>query len=210
MESIETLTQEILDKLSELEVLSSKLSSLTPVSHLSKSKIRWYGGIIGTVQEIRENKRLEKLMNEPLVEGKSFFVIALSVIPEAANYLVERQLKVQQLVGKEDSRYFGLVVDIFNGIEKAICSWYNYSPDMAEASITIGDEKNVALYPSVREFTADYIKKLDLSQNIKDRYEEQKDQQSDSSGCLGSFVILIAASVATLSGSVYGLYQFVM
>lgn len=43
-------------------------------------------------------------------------------------------------------------------------------------------------------------------QNIKNNSQTQ----SDSSGCLGSFVIISLVSIASLSGSVYGLYQFIM
>ncbi len=210
METIETLTQEIIDKLSELEEMTNKLESLSPVSHKSQAKIQFVSGVIGAIQENNENKRLNKLINEPLVNGESFYHIALFVIPQAADYLVERQLKIQQLVGKEDKRYYGFVVDIFNYIDKLTNAWYNYSPDMANESLTIGDQKNVALAPSVLNWTKESIKQLDLPQNVAEHYAEMEKGQPDPSGCFGSFVLIASISITAFSASVYGLIKLII
>ena len=210
MESIDLITQDIIDKLSELEKMSDTLSSLPPVSHRSQAKIQFVSGVLGAIQENRETKRLEKLINAPLVDGHSFYDIALSVIPNATNYLVERQLKIQQLVDKEDKRYYGFVVDIFNYVDKLTCAWYNYSPDMANESLTIGDEKNIALAPSVYHWTKESIKKLDLPQNIAEHYAELDKKQSGSSGCLGVLIAIFVTSTAALGGAFYGLYQLLI
>lgn len=203
MESIESITQEIIDKLSELETMSEKLSSLSPVTH--RTKVQWTG-IIGAIQENKENKRLVKLINEPLVDGQSFYCIALNVIPEATDYLVERQLKIQQLVNKDDIRYYVFVVDIFNYIDKLTCAWYNYSPDMANETITIENEKG-ALAPSLYDWTKDEIKKMDLPENLAKHYAEIEKKQSGSSGCLGSMILMFIVSAAAFSGTCYGFCQ---
>lgn len=211
METIETLTQEIIDKLDDLDRISYELSSMTPVTHKSQSNIQWHGGlgIIETIQENKENKRLNKLMNEPLVNGKSFYQIALSVIPEAADFLVERQLKIQNLISKDDKRYYGFVVDIVNYIEKLTNAWYNYSPDMANEVLNIGDEKG-ALAPSVFNWTKDSIKKLDLLQNVAEHYAEIEKEQSSSSGCLGTLIIMFISSSIVFGGTCYGLYHLII
>ena len=205
METVETLTQEIIDKLSELDTMSEKLNSLSPVSHI-KAKVQWTG-IIGAVQDGIENKRLMKLINEPIVDGQSFFNIALFVIPQATDYLVERQKKIQQLVDKEDKRYYGFVIDIFNYVDKLTNAWYNYSPDMANELLTIGDQKNVALAPSVYNWTKESIIKLDLPQNVADYYARTEKKQTQSSGCLGTLIIMFITSAIALGGTCYGLYQ---
>lgn len=209
MESVEFLTQEIIEKLSELDNMSNEIASLKPVTHKSQAKIQWYGGILGAVKEIKEYNRLAKLINEPIVDGHSFYHIALCVIPQAADYLVERQLKIQQLVSKEDKRYYGFVIDIVNHIEKLINAWYNYSPDMANEVLNIGDEKG-ALAPSVFTWTRESIKKLDLPQNVAEHYAKLEKAQSGSSGCLGTFMIMFVISVITLGSTCYGLYQLLI
>lgn len=206
METIETLTQEIINKLNELDSLSTELSSLKPVTHRNQSKIQFVSGVLGAIQESREEKRLEKMINEPLIFGQSFYNIALLVIPQATDYLVERQLKIQQLVNKEDKRYYGFVVDIFNYIDKLTCAWYNYSPDMANETLIIGDEKG-ALAPTVYNWTKESIRKLDLPQNLADHYSEIEKKTSGSSGCLGAMLIMLIVSAASLCGAGYGLYQ---
>jgi hypothetical protein len=206
MENIENLTQEIVDKLAELEEMINQLKSLSPVSHKSKAKIQFVSGVLGAIQENNENKRLNKLINEPLVNGKSFYQIALLYIPQTADYLVEKQLRIQQLVDKEDKRYYGFVVDIFNYIDKLTNAWYNYSPDMANEVLKIGDDEG-ALAPSVLNWTKESIKKLDLPQNVAEHYAEMEKGQPSPSGCMGSFLLIAVSIISILSGSLYGLYQ---
>lgn len=210
MENVETLTQEIVDKLLELEKTTKKLESLSPVSHKSQAKIQWTGGIIGAIQENKEGKRLEKLINEPLVDGHSFYDIALFVIPQAADYLVERQLKIQQLVSKDDKRYYGFVVDIANYIDMMTNAWYNYSPDMANESLTIEGQKNVALAPSVLNWTKESIKQLDLPENVAKHYAELEKDPSGSSGCFSAFIIMLISSSIAFGGTYLGLYQLLI
>lgn len=194
METLETLTQEILDKLSELDNMSNRLLSLPSVTHKSQAKIQWYGGIPGLIKESREEKRLIKLINEPIINGMSFFQLAYKIIEET-EYLVERQLRIQQLLSKDDERYYGLVIDIFNVIEKVISSWNNYSPDMAQEPISIKGEKDLfALGPTVRFHTTVSIKKMDLPESIYSRYKTREEIDkilSNNSGCFGIVLLLV-------------------
>lgn len=198
MDKVESLTQEIVDKLEELENMSKKLSSLSPVTHKSQAKIQWYGGIPGLIKESREEKRLVKLINEPILNGKSFLQLAY-VIVEETDYLVERQLQIQQFIDKSDERYFGLVIDIFNVVENLINSWENYSPDMKEEPISIKGEKDMlSLGPSVRYSTSTLIKKLDLPDNICNLYKTREDIDrilSNNSGCFGIVLLLVIGTM---------------
>lgn len=207
METVETLTQEIIDKLYELKIMTDKIASLSPVTYKSQSKIQWAGGIMGAIQESKENKRLVELINSPLMDDQSFIDIAESVIPQATNYLVERQSQIQQLVDKDDKRYYGFVVDIFNSIEKLTYAWYKYSPDMANT--TFNDLKNGTLFATVNQSTEELIKKLNLPQDIIDHYAKNDKQHIESSGCLGLFVMIIVTTMAVLGGVAYGLYKFI-
>ena len=198
MDELESLTQEIIDKLDELENISNSLSSLSPVTHKSQDKIQWYGGIPGLIKESREEKRLIKLINEPIINGMSFFQLAYKIIEET-EYLVDRQLQIQQLLSKDDERYYGLVIDIFNIVENVISSWNNYSPDMAQEPISIKGEKDLfALEPTVRYHTTVSIKKMDLPESISNHYKTREEIDkilSNNSGCFGIVLLLVIGTV---------------
>lgn len=191
METVETLKREISDKLLELSELADNLSKLQPVSHRSKSIIQWHGGIIGAIQSGREGRRLEKLINEPIVNNISFYQMA-NYIVENANYLVERQLKIQSLVNKNDEINYGIVIDIFNYINKITTAWYNYSPDMANEIL----DQSAALAPTVRHIVQKNIKKLDLPEQLKVYYKNLEKQET--SGCLGVVAIILISSFVTI------------
>lgn len=199
------IVSEILQSCSEMEDMANAISQLQPVSHLSKSKTQWVGGIPGAIKEICEDKRLVKLMNEPIYQGKSFYQLAFYIINQTDS-IVEKQITLQGLISKEDANYYGLVILISNTVAKAISEWYSYSPDMANASITIGDEKNVALYPSVTGWTKDALKKLDLPEELNGLRNEET---MDSSGCLGSLVVLLLTSTSIIGAIAYGISSLV-
>lgn len=183
-----------------MEEMANAVSQLRPVSHISQAKIQWVGGIPGAIKEIRKNKRLEKLMNEPIYQGKSFYQLAFYIINQTDS-IVEDQKTLQGLISKEDDNYYGLVNLISNTVAKAIGAWYSYSPDMANASITVGDEKNVALYPSVTGWTKDALKTLDLPQELEGLRKEEK---KESAGCLGALVVMLLASTSIIGAIAYG------
>ena len=198
METVETLTREIIEKLSYLEDLTNELSSLTPVTHKSQAIIQWHGGITGAIQESREEKRLIKLINEPIINDKSFYQLAYVIIDET-EHLVDRQLKIQQLIKKDDERYFGLVIDIFSAVEKLINSWKHYSPDMAKEPISIkGEKETFSLEPTVKYHTSALIKKLDLPEDISNCYKTREEIDkilSNNSGCFGIVLLLVIGTM---------------
>ena len=198
METVETLTREIIEKLSYLEDLTNELSSLTPVTHKSQAIIQWHGGITGAIQESREEKRLIKLINEPIINDKSFYQLAYVIIDET-EHLVDRQLKIQQLIKTDDERYFGLVIDIFSAVEKLIKSWKHYSPDMAKEPISIkGEKETFSLEPTVKYHTSALIKKLDLPEDISNCYKTREEIDkilSNNSGCFGIVLLLVIGTM---------------
>ena len=194
------LVSKILKNCSELEEMANAIYRLQPVTHISQAKIQWVGGIPGAIKEFRENKRLCKLINEPIYQGKSFFQLAFHIVDQT-DKIVEDLLALQGLIGKEDENYYGLVNHISNAVATAISAWYSYSPDMANAPITIGDQENVALYPSVTEWTKDALKKLNSPQKPEESREEK---QQESSGCFGLLVIMILASTSIVGAIAYG------
>ena len=77
---IDDINIEIQQMCNDLLEEAKAIAQLPPVSHLSKSKIRFYGGIIGTIQDYREEKRLVKLLNAPICKGCSFYAYAFHLI----------------------------------------------------------------------------------------------------------------------------------
>lgn len=57
---IEDINIEIQKICDDLVQEAESIAQLPPVSHLSKSKIQFSGGILGGIQEYREGKRLKK------------------------------------------------------------------------------------------------------------------------------------------------------
>ena len=81
IDDINTEIQKICNELIEEAESIAKLSS---VSRLSKSKVQFSGGILGAIQEHREDKRLEKLMNTPICKEWTFYTYAFHLIEAAA------------------------------------------------------------------------------------------------------------------------------
>ncbi len=169
------------------------ISQLPPVSHLSKSKIQFSGGILGGIQEYRESKRLEKLINEVICKEWTFFTYAQHLI-DATSQLVEKQMVIQKESNETDYCYFGNVALIINCVTLAHKAWYGYSPDMAMAGIRIGDERNVSLELSVDGMIKDEFRKLHLPEGVNFPIEKER----SNSGCLSMLLILIIPIIALL------------
>ena len=187
--------EEILESISSIcDTFSQEIDAISKyngVSHLSQSKIQFQGGILGGICEYKEGKRLEKLMNQPLVGEYSFFKYAFHII-EQAETLTSLIIEYQKIVDKDSDDYYSPIKPAIDTTMKAISTWYNLSPDMAEASITIGDEKNVALAPTVKVWVKDSFAKIDLPECYNSF--KQTDDQSGSSGCFGTLLLLATAS----------------
>lgn len=192
--------EEILSKVQQIcDTLTSEMETLSHydrVSHLSQSKIQFQGGILGGIREYRESKRLEKLMNQPIVGDLSFYKYAFHLI-EKAEELTKLLLEYQKTVGEADENYYTLVEAAINVTMKAVSTWYNLSPDMADASITIGSEKNVALAPTVRGYVKDEFAKLDLPESLQPL--KKADTESSNGGCFGMLLLLLSAGASGLA-----------
>lgn len=192
--------EEILSKVQQIcDTLISEMETLSHydrVSHLSQAKIQFQGGLLGGIREYRESKRLEKLMNQPIVGELSFYKYAFHLI-EKAEELTKLLLEYQKIVGKDDEYYYTPVESAIDVTFKAVSTWYNLSPDMADASITIGSEKNVALAPTVREYVKDKFAKLDLPENMQSIKKIQS--ESSNGGCFGMLLFLLSAGASGLA-----------
>lgn len=185
-------TEEIKAICQELVEAAEEIAKMEPVSHLSKSFIQWNGGIMGAIQEHKEGKRLEKLLNAPFYKDWSYYQFAFHII-ECAGVLVGKQLEVQKMKTPEDPVYFDnvrLISDSVNTIREA---WRLYSPDMANASITIAGQKDVALWPTVYGYTKDEIVKLDLPPALQ---WLKRPQRNDNGGCFGVVLLLFLSGLS--------------
>ena len=180
------------DKINEIAVLCAELkeasieiAKLQPVSHLSK--VQWTG-LIGAVQEYRVGNRLEKMINAPLYKDWSFYQFGFH-IAQTSEKIVESIVEIQKTISKEDERYYGIVRSSLPIIMETVNSWYNYSPDMAEAELTIAGQKNVSLGPSIKAWVKDDFAKLDLPDELKSL---QKSNDSGGGGCFGMLLMLLS------------------
>lgn len=189
---IDNINLEIQQICNELVEEAKSIAQLPSVSHLSKSKIQFSGGIIGGIQEYREGKRLEKLLNAPICKGWTFCTYAFHLI-DTAEELVKKQLEFQKVTTENDNCYFSNVNLIVSSITIAHKAWFEYSPDMAWASVNVGDIKNVSLELSVDRYTKEEFQKLHLPEGLSFSIK----QESTNGGCLGLLLFFIIGGICT-------------
>ena len=190
---IEDINIEIQKICDDLVQEAESIAQLPPVSHLSKSKIQFSGGILGGIQEYREGKRLEKFINAPIYKDWTFYTYAIHLI-QVAEELVKKQLEVQSATTADDKCYYDNVKLIVTSITMAHKAWFEYSPDMAWEGITIGDEKNVSLELTVDSLTKEEIRKLQLPEGMSFPVK----QESSNGGCLGILLLLILGGIGAI------------
>lgn len=183
------------DGCAELLDASEAISKLQPVSHLSKAAIRFSGGIIGGIQDYKEEKRLLKMLNTPFYKEWTFYTFAFHII-KVAEDLATKQVEIQKSLPKENEAYYGNVMKILASVTSAIKAWYEYSPDMANEGLRIGDQKNVALSLTVEACTKDSFRMMDLPDGMK---INDTPEDGGNSGCMGSFVALFVIVLMLLS-----------
>ena len=186
--TVEQYTSEIETICQDLLAAAEAIAKLDSVTHLSKSRIQWHGGIVGAIKEYRTAKRFEKLVNAEIYKGLSFWSFA-SYITENAQELVKKQLEVQKLTTPEDFVYFGnakLIVASINTISEV---WFNYSPDMAREPI----QDNVTLLTVVQQLTKEEIAKMDLPPDLQSYKQEPK-----KGGCFNSLLLFLFMSSALM------------
>ncbi len=186
MEKIDELEQELVDLMTEVERSISVIGNLTPVTYLSQAKIQFYGGIPGAIRESRERKRLEKMIEAPLYKDKSY-IMYWFYLAEIAEKAAEILLQLQQLLSKEDERYFGFVVNSYATIETAQNVLYHYSPDIYRA---VGAE----LSNTTNQFIKEAYCKLDLPETMQSMKQPVIIQQK-SSGCFGILLLFATATM---------------
>ena len=197
---INKLTSEIMEEVNEINQITDALLLFEPVSHKSQAKIQWNGGVIGAIKEHKEEKKLYEILNTKLYKDFSFYNIAMLIITKA-EILTKYQLKIQQLINIKDNAYYENNELIIETINTCINAWYRFSPDAAEAKITMGEEKDVALNPTVRYHTNKAFAKLNLQEEYN--YINEKAQKDNlvnqGSGCLGLILLFIVSSFSIMA-----------
>ncbi len=196
-ERVKELVLELNSIVDELKKMCLFLSSQETVSHLSQSTWQWQGGIMGAIREHKEEKRLLKIMNTPLYNGKSYYQLCFYIISKTEE-MVEKQQEIQSLIDKSNDLYYDGVKKIFSIVIDCIKSWHDYAPDVARASITVGEQKNVALLPTIEGWTKDEIKKLDLPEGMVIHEDKPREDNSGCFGVIAFFIICGGALYALL------------
>ena len=101
--------------------------------------------------------------------------------------------------------YYANTKLIADSVSAIILAWYNYSPDMAEAGITIGEEKDVALRPTVYSWTKETIAKLDLPPELQS-YKQSENKEK--SGCLSIMLLMITWSTSLMELAYLGISHY--
>lgn len=190
---IEDINAKIQKICNDLIEEAESIAKLPSVSHLSKSKVQFSGGILGGIQEYREGKRLEKLMNAPICKDWTFYTYAFHLI-DTAEELVKKQIELQNTTTEQDECYYANVTLIVSAIDVAHKAWFEYSPDMAWAGITVGDTKNVSLEISIDTYTKEEFRKLHLPVGLS--FPEER--KSANGGCLGVLLFLIIGGICAM------------
>ena len=131
-----------------------------------------------------------KTLNTPLYLDKSYYQLAFYIISQTED-MVKKQKEIQSLSSKEEELYHKGVKIILASVLTLIKAWYEYAPDVAVASITIGDQKDVALLPTVESWTKQSIRELDLPEGLN---LSEKESSKDNGGCLGIIAFLIIST----------------
>lgn len=199
MEKIDTLIQELTLLLADVDISISVIGNLQPVTYLSQSKIQFQGGILGGIREYRENKRLEKLINAPIFKDKSYvtYGVFLAETAEKASKILS---EIQQILSKEDDRYYGLVVDSFVKLKTAQDAWYHYSPVLSAVGVNLRGESE-RLSDGIRRWINGEYCKLDLPEAMQAMKHPKKTQQ-ESSGCFGALLLLATAATGLVASLV--------
>ena len=190
---VEQYTEEIKGLCNTLLSDAETINALEPVSHLSQAKMQFTGGILGAIREAREDKRLYKLINVPICREYSFYQYSYFLI-EQTQELVKKQIEIQNNTSPDNPLYYDNVKLILSAVSVASDAWLRYSPDMAAAKLQIGDEKNVSLGLTVDYYTKTEMKKM----NLPEGYSISVDDPNKKSGCLGSFLFMLAIPIILL------------
>lgn len=199
MEKIDDLIQELKGLLADVEESISVIGNLQPVTYLSQSRIQFQGGILGGIREYRENKRLEKLINTPIFKEKSYvtYGVFLAQTAEKASKILSQ---IQQVLSKEDVRYYSLVVSSFDTLKAAQDVWYHYSPDLSAVGVNLRGESERLSY-GIRRWINSEFRKLDLPEAMQAMKQSQKTQHK-SSGCFGTLLLLAMAATGLVASFV--------
>ena len=152
-----------------------------------KSNIQW-GGIIGAIQDSREDKKRIHFLNEPMYKGMSFAKLAFYIM-DKTDKIVEKALVIQENTPKDDIKYHGVAKLAFDFITNAAGAWHNYAPEASEELVNIGDQKDVGLWYSVKSEVEEQLLRLDLPDNLREQLLLEK-KSDNKSGCLGLFVAI--------------------
>lgn len=189
----EEITIKIEEICGELTKASEAISKLPPVTYKSKAVIRFYGGIIGAIQDYREDKRAVKLMNAPLYENYTFSTFAVNIMTKTEE-LAKLQAVYQNNSTKEDAAYYGNVEKITIAVLATLKAWHEYSPELAALPISMGDKENISFASHVNQSIKESFKLIDLPEGLA--INEENDNTG--SGCLGSFLLMLIIPVAAL------------
>lgn len=175
---------------SEMDELSlflyKKIEEEGRVTH--SPKVQW-SGIVGAIQDSKEEKKRIEFLNEPLYKGMSFGKIAFFIM-DKTDEIVEKAITLQQFKNKTDIEYYAVGKLAFDYTTSAAAAWHNYAPEAAEKPVIIGDQKDVGLWFSVKSEIIEQLTRLDLPNELKKQLQPESKNIDSNIGCLGLIIIL--------------------
>lgn len=157
-------------------------------------------GILGSLREKSEQKKLRKFLETKIYKDMSFDQIGYKLVTIATD-LCNTQIKIQKLLQKEDEDYYGYAVKIIDEMELCRNRWFNISPKVAMESLTLADGTKIQWGPQVEyEMQSEYIK-MDLPDEPKYKTlkKEVEKAEKGSTGCLVLLMILSSSFLVACS-----------
>jgi len=193
--TLEELNQHIEEGLVEIRKMTADFPSIERFSHYNELlAVVTPTGILGSIRENHQNKKLYKYLSTKIYKGMSFDEIGM-LLTEAAEDLSNTQVKVQKLTTPSDPCYYDNVKKIIDTLAECRTEWIKIAPEVTKEELTrASDGAKFFLDPQVEHWmNCEYIK-MDLPQDYNE-IKRSVDRVKGGNGCMVIILIAISATI---------------
>lgn len=191
-ENKETLNLFIKNKLEELNMMANDFTKVERFGHYnSLLEAALPGGLLGSIRESVQEKKFDKYLKTPIYNGLGFAEIGVSLI-QYAQELCEAQKKIQGIVPKSDSCYYGNVETIIETVNRCQKEWVSIAPKVANEAIEDKDGSTFSMGPQVEyEINLEYVK-----MDLPEKYNSiKKTVNQAGKGCVVPVLLVVGSSL---------------